>query len=398
MPMRSDVTEAQVMEEDQRLALVQQQSLLPDKPATQEMMKTAQQMRVIEVSEALMPAYQKASTLELTDAEIAEIMAPFPDSTVEIRPHDGLIYIPHIHISDRLNHVFKPGKWALVCRRHWLEGTTMYGEYVLLIRGCYVGESIGGHPYQPNNPKTNYSDTLESTAAEALRRICGKRLSCGSQVWNPEYAKGWCDKYAARGADGKWFKRKEGKVVPIPTTATKTPTKAAPADATETPEQKKERWAKLCVQAGGGNESYAKEVFVEMGWIMDNETLMDISETYLPKTKKDAEKVLDEIRKRAGIGEPPDDIGKIGEDDYNSPTAAWRAFPVPFGKHSGIKLGELDKKILFGFWANFKAEHEYQGKPRKVEQIERDQEFRDALDQAGLHYEFTKPEDQDVPS
>lgn len=157
---------------------------------------TPQQMRVMEVSQALEPAYARASTLELTDAEIDALMAPFPDAIVDIRPHDGLIYISHIHISNRLNKIFKPGKWSLICRRHWLEGTTMYGEYVLLIRGCFVGESIGGHPYIPSNPKTNYSDALEATAGEALRRICGKRLSCGSQVWEGDYARHWVETFA----------------------------------------------------------------------------------------------------------------------------------------------------------------------------------------------------------
>lgn len=166
---------------------------------------TPQQMRVMEVSQALEPAYARASTLELTDAEIDALMAPFPDAIVDIRPHDGLIYISHIHISNRLNKIFRPGKWCLICRRHWLEGTTMYGEYVLLIRGCFVGESIGGHPYVASNPKTNYSDALEATAGEALRRICGKRLSCGSQVWEPDYAKHWVATFANK-RGSSWYK------------------------------------------------------------------------------------------------------------------------------------------------------------------------------------------------
>lgn len=166
---------------------------------------TPQQMRVMEVSQALEPAYARASTLELTDGEIEQLMAPFPDAIVDIRPHDGLIYISHIHISNRLNKIFKPGKWSLICRRHWLEGTTMYGEYVLLIRGCFVGESIGGHPYVASNPKTNYSDALEATAGEALRRICGKRLSCGSQVWEGDYAKNWVSTFAHKKGTS-WYK------------------------------------------------------------------------------------------------------------------------------------------------------------------------------------------------
>lgn len=328
-----------------------QQSLLPAE-MKQAGPLTPQQARAVEVTEALAPAYSRASTLEMTEDEIQAIMAPFPDSFVEIRPHDGLIYIPHIHISDRMNRVFKPGKWALVCRRHWLEGNTMYGEYILLIRGCFVGESIGGHPYQPNNPKTNYSDTLESTAAEALRRIAGKRLSCGSQVWNPDYARKWVDEHAGREMGGKWFK-KSGKVAPMPAPK---PAPAATAPATpETPEQKKERWLAMCKDAGGGNESYARELFIEMGWIMDNEKIADISIGILPQTRKDAERILAEIRSRAGVADPP---------PRNEPTPPvtpeTREFVVGVLQEVSVKTGTSKKGqpwTLYGLkvqdgWAN----------------------------------------------
>lgn len=171
--------------------------------------KSPQDLRTLEVSEALLPAYQKAATCEMTDEEIAALTAPFPDSAVEIRPHDGLIYIPHIFISNRLNQVFKPGKWTLIRRRDWFDApsNTMFAEYVLLIRGCFIGESIGGHPFVQNNPKQNLSDVMESTAAEALRRIAAKRLSCGSQVWEPEYSRQWVSKYAVRLNNGKWDRR-----------------------------------------------------------------------------------------------------------------------------------------------------------------------------------------------
>lgn len=170
--------------------------------------KTAQEMRVVEVTGALTPAYEKAGTLEITDDEAAMLQAPFPDEAVEIRPHDGLIYLPHIEISDRLNKVFKPGRWVTIKRREWFDdsSSTMFAEYVLIIRGCYVGESIGGHPYAKNNPKINMSDVLESTRAEALRRIAGKTLSCGSQVWKPEYARQWVSKYAEQ-RGGKWHRK-----------------------------------------------------------------------------------------------------------------------------------------------------------------------------------------------
>lgn len=203
--------------------------------------RTSQECRVMEVSEALLPAYQKASTLELSDAEVEALMAPFPDEVVECRPHDGLLYIPHICVSDRLNRIFKPGKWALIRRREWFDGGTMFAEYVLLIRGAFVGESIGGHPFARNNPKINYSDVLESTAAEALRRICGKRLSCGSQVWNPEYCRQWEERFRVY-VNGKYGKRRPDAPkasAPVAPTAQQlspqtAPKPAGPAPANET--------------------------------------------------------------------------------------------------------------------------------------------------------------------
>lgn len=270
---------------------------LPLAVAKQEAM-TPQQARVVEVTEALKPAYEKASTLELTDAEVEALMAPFPDSTVDIRPHDGLIYLSHIHISNRLNRVFKPGKWALVRRWEKFDGGIMYAEYVLLIRGCYVGEAIGGHAYQPNNPKTNYSDALESTAGEALRRIAGKRLSCGSQVWEGDYAKDWVAKHAYQQA-GKWYKRRPS----VPTTggelkaqpAASAP--AVPANATK---------ADLLVAVRkhlpkGMEEWLVGFLRVEtdkdgVTWLMPNEVLDDLSESRLAILAKSPTKMLGKLQ------------------------------------------------------------------------------------------------------
>lgn len=247
---------------------------------------TPQQARTVEVSDALAPAYAKASTLELTDGEVAALMAPFPDSSVDIRPHDGLIFLSHIHISDRLNAVFKPGKWALLCRRHWLEGGTLYGEYVLLIRGCFVGESVGGHQYQPNNPKTNYSDSLESTAAEALRRIAGKRLSCGSQVWHKDYAEKWVAANAEQ-VGGKWRKKNPARAVDrAPQTQREpapAPSKPAPTPRAMTPAERKEK----LLASLKGFEPEANKVFIEEGLTFEGETFHDISVTRIESMTPD---------------------------------------------------------------------------------------------------------------
>lgn len=240
--------------------------------------KTAQELRVSEVGDALAPAYQKASTLELTDEEIEALTKRFPDECVEIRPHDGLIYIPHIFIRQRLNQVFRPGKWATICRRHWLEGNTMYGEYVLLVRGCFVGEAIGGHPYQPNNPKTNYSDTLEATASEAIRRIAGKQLGCGSQVWEPEYARSWVAKHASQ-HNGKWVRHFSGDTRPTPPAPKRAPEPASPPAPKPAPtdDQRKRMIADF-----EPSRQLATEYFQKLGWLMPNEALEDLPLRFVP--------------------------------------------------------------------------------------------------------------------
>jgi hypothetical protein len=66
---------------------------------------------------------------------------------------------------------------------------------------------------------------------------------------------------------------------------------------------------------------------------------------------------------------------------------------MPFGKEAGIPLAKMPKNKLFGWWANYIVETEYNGKPKRPETIAKDQMFRAMLDEAGKHYAFTKPTD-----
>lgn len=171
---------------------------------------TPQEHRVNQVADALHAAYLKAGTLEMTDAEFDALTAPFPDECVEVLPYNGLIYIPHIHISNRIMRVFK-GKWAILRRREWFERGTMYGEYVLIIRGVAIGESVGSAKMASGNKQIDYDDVLESTKGIALRRIAGKHLSCGSQVWEPVYsrafAKTWVETFTNKNGKIEFRKR-----------------------------------------------------------------------------------------------------------------------------------------------------------------------------------------------
>lgn len=163
--------------------------------------------RSIAVSKLLAKAYEKASELTLTKEETKALKAQFSDDCVRggAGGDSRLLYISHIHISDRLNDVLGIGQWALVKRSIRLEkGKTskgdemvsIYFEGVMLIRGSFVAEAIGTAEYYPSNPKMDYGSAIESAMSDCMTR-CGKRLSIGSQVWDKTYCEKWLSTHEA---------------------------------------------------------------------------------------------------------------------------------------------------------------------------------------------------------
>jgi hypothetical protein len=171
------------------------------KPATA---ADADEARTVAVSELLTTAYAQASNLRLTEAESKALRVPFDDSVVRggARGDERLLYISHIHLSDRLTDVLGIGQWALVKRSQRAEKTQdnngkplirLYYEGVLLIRGAFVTEAVGVGQYHPHNPKEDYGTALESAMSDCLTR-CAKRIGVGSQIWD----KGYCDSWLAK--------------------------------------------------------------------------------------------------------------------------------------------------------------------------------------------------------
>lgn len=318
-----------------------------DPTLREEAASSAGARRSSEVGKALDPAYEKASELRLEQEEKAMLAKPFPDDAIEIRPFDGLIYIPHIFISERLNAVLGQGEWSMVRRREFVENDTIYAEWVLKIRGCFVGESIGAQRYQASNPKSNYSDALEGTRGEAIRRIAGKDLSCGHDVWKPQYAKAWVKRYAI----AVWAK-----------------------DASSG--KRKKMWRKK------DDDPIDIWPWQETGLYASQRVQDDCAPPQPSPRPKAPERAAEEPVTVPMEEEPVQEELKPAEDE------PWRAFPVPFGQFQGQPLGEVPKNKLFGFWANYTPKP-YKGKISKSDFL-----FRQMLDAAGEHYEFTRPEDK----
>ena len=125
--------------------------------------------------------------------------------------------------------------------------------------------------------------------------------------------------------------------------------------------------------------------------LLPSEILDDWPLDKVPTSKEDLQVLIRDIELFRDGGSPPMESlsAPVTEPGKEEP---WRSFPMPFGNKQGIPLADLEKKYLFGWWANFSVETMYEGKPKKPEIIERDKFLRRMLDEAGRHYEFVKKE------
>lgn len=159
----------------------------------------AKQLRVEHVGKLLEKAYGKASTLKLKKEEWEQLRADFPDEAIETRSHDGLHYISHMELRERLWSVFQPGEIAEICRERMMrtDSNEIGVDLVLVIRGHFAAEAIGTAKYYPNNPKGSFGDTVESAWSEALRRCC-KKFGVGTQVWRPTFLREFDNRRATK--------------------------------------------------------------------------------------------------------------------------------------------------------------------------------------------------------
>jgi hypothetical protein len=402
-------------------ALEAQEIAVPDRV-------TAAQAKVDAIAQLTMSVYQKAGTLELTSEESAALAEPFPDEAFKpgAAGKENLIYIEHAFLRDRLNKVLGIGQWAIIPRNRWAEpfkfysktdkcqkeGTRVYVEAMLVVRGVFVGEAVGSMDYYPNDA-TNYGDAVEGAKTASLRR-CVKDFGVGLQAWSKDWCEGWWQR-RRQGARGKPATPAPDQTRPAQRPPPGTgPAPAPAAQATpETPERRKARWLVLMRQAAGNRDEYALEVLVDHDILLPTENLDDYPLTLLPSSRSVATALLEEIKARSGAGEPPTSqstrptaqaalsVASMELDSSRSRKTAeepWRVFPMPFGKNAGTPLGNLEKPYLFGLWANFVAEEEYQGKPRARAKIDADRKFREMLDEAGKHYEFRVRSEVEEPA
>lgn len=185
-----------------------------------------------------------------------------------------------------------------------------------------------------------------------------------------------------------------------------TPPKTPPTPLAATPEQRLKLIDSLAEAADLALEYFQK--LTDPSVLMENDTLADLPLWAVPTTAKQFEALKAKIADFGNGNAPvhayppnPEAIpskakAKPVEVPRDAQTATpeageeWRTFPMPWGKQAGTPLEELEKRYLYGLWCNYKVETEYNGRPKKPEQIANDELFRKHLDAAGTYYKFEK--------
>jgi hypothetical protein len=253
---------------------------------------TAAQAKIDAVASLTMKAYEKAATLQITKEESDRLQAEFPDEAFKpgAAGKESLIYVEHAHLRDRFIEVFGMGGWAMVPRNRWaepfktqkgVEGSRIYVEAMLVIRGCFVAEAVGEMEYYPSNGSQNYGDAVEGAETAAFRR-CAKKFGVGLQAWKKDWCEGWWKRRNQRPQGVQVIKPAAS-----PTTAPAAPQNAPSAVVRQFPTAETRNWMIKGLKAGPGEPARAlvTEYFLKAGALLaPAEQLEDLPLRFVPNT------------------------------------------------------------------------------------------------------------------
>jgi len=158
--------------------------------------KTTSSPKPLDFNMHIQQIIKTVGTIELTPEEKEILYAPIDEKRVEIRPHDGTIYLPWSEYVDRLHRAFGLN-WGLIPQgMPKLGGNNLIlWGFFLIIKGKYAGFAIGEQKYIPENPQMSWGDACEGAKSNALMRLC-KGIGIGLELWKPEFINKWKAKYA----------------------------------------------------------------------------------------------------------------------------------------------------------------------------------------------------------
>jgi len=278
------------------------------------------------------------------------------------------------------------GQWALIVRETWNEpfktskgqdAVKVYSRAMMLVRGCYVGEAVGDMDYFPNNASQNYGDAFEGAKTAAFRR-CAKEFGVGLQAWRKGFADGWRDR--------KYQQREQQQMRPEPQPA------KTNGNGGSLPEKiaafTKWLYEHVGADVAGWAIPYLRTHTPDGGEassaLMPNEDLTGLTEASLGAIRKDMAGFLKRLGQYAEANKPKIEVPRDADTAKKSDDLWWKEVEIHFGQNKGTKLGDIDTKTLFGWWANWSPT----AHPDTGEIDEEDSELREAFDAAGDHYNF----------
>lgn len=135
----------------------------------------------------LMALYQGASVKPFDKDIVAILSKDFDPLEIEVKPHNGVIYLPGIFFRKRLNEAFGPGGWSMLPRGpRIMKDSKMYREYALYCLGRFVAEAVGDQEFIPTNKDMSEADAAEGCKTNAIQRCC-KDLGIAAKIHEPPF-------------------------------------------------------------------------------------------------------------------------------------------------------------------------------------------------------------------
>ena|SRR3990167_4496675 len=152
-------------------------------------------------------------TIPLSDRANQILMAPLDPNIVEIRPVDGIPYVPQVHYRRVLNLAFGPGMWNMIptSDTHFDdENQIMSREWAIFASGRFFGKGRGEQRYIESNKKTSMATTSEGVKSSGLKRCC-KDMGIFWEISDPQWILRWKKEYAVRVWTNHATEKKDGK-------------------------------------------------------------------------------------------------------------------------------------------------------------------------------------------
>jgi hypothetical protein len=156
-----------------------------------------QDQRIVIKQPTFKEFYENIAIEPFEDRVIMILTQAVNKQDIEIRSHDGIIFLPEIKYRRILNDAFGIGAWSLILINQIIdnERSTVYYDGALFINGRYHARSTGEQMYIANNPNMTWATALEGAKSNCLVRCC-KDLGVSTELWDPQFIKKYKEEYA----------------------------------------------------------------------------------------------------------------------------------------------------------------------------------------------------------